>query len=62
MTPDALWSRQSAGARPIIFVAVGAALIPTVLIPALRTRMYRTFGIVGVGVIATAAVLAYTGW
>jgi hypothetical protein len=27
MTPDALWSRQSAGARPIIFVAVGAALI-----------------------------------
>jgi len=28
----------------------------------LRTRMYRTFGVVGVGVIATAAVLAYTGW
>jgi hypothetical protein len=24
--------------------------------------MYRTFGIVGVGVIVTAAVLAYTGW
>jgi hypothetical protein len=24
--------------------------------------MYRTFGIVGVGVIATAALLAITGW
>jgi hypothetical protein len=33
-----------------------------VLIPALRTRMHRTFGVVGVGVIATAAVLLYTGW
>ena len=41
-------------------LAIGVGL--TVLIPALRTRMYRTFGVVGVGVIATAAVLAYTGW
>ena len=41
-------------------LAVGIGL--AVLIPALRTRMYRTFGVVGVGVIATAAVLAYTGW
>jgi hypothetical protein len=44
----------------LIGLAVGIGL--AVLIPALRTRMYRTFGIVGVGVIATAAVLAYTGW
>jgi hypothetical protein len=41
-------------------LAVGIGLV--VLIPALCTRMYRTFGVVGVGVIATAAVLAYTGW
>jgi hypothetical protein len=44
----------------LIGLAVGIGL--AVLIPALRTRMYRTFGIVGVGVIATAAILAYTGW
>ncbi len=41
-------------------LAVGIGL--AVLIPSLRTRMYRTFGVVGVGVIVTAAVLAYTGW
>jgi putative Mn2+ efflux pump MntP len=41
-------------------LAIGIGL--AVLIPSLRTRMYRTFGVVGVGVIATAAVLAYTGW
>jgi hypothetical protein len=41
-------------------LAVGITL--AVLIPALRTRMYRTFGIVGIGVIATAALLAVTGW
>jgi putative Mn2+ efflux pump MntP len=44
----------------LIGLAVGIGL--AVLIPALRTRMYRTFGVVGVGVIATAALLAYTGW
>jgi hypothetical protein len=44
----------------LIGLAVGIGL--AVLIPGLRTRMYRTFGVVGVGVIATAAVLAYTGW
>jgi hypothetical protein len=44
----------------LIGLAVGIGL--AILIPALRTRMYRTFGIVGVGVIATAAILAYTGW
>jgi hypothetical protein len=44
----------------LVGLAVGIGL--AVLIPALRTRMYRTFGVVGVGVIATAAILAYTGW
>ena len=44
----------------LIGLAVGISL--AVLIPSLRTRMHRTFGVVGVGVIATAAVLAYTGW
>ncbi|MGB6580286.1 MAG: hypothetical protein WBF34_20460 [Streptosporangiaceae bacterium] len=44
----------------LIGLAIGIGL--AVLIPALRTRMHRTFGVVGVGVIATAAVLLYTGW
>jgi putative Mn2+ efflux pump MntP len=44
----------------LVGLAVGIGV--AVLIPALRTRMYRTFGVVGVGVIATAALLAYTGW
>jgi hypothetical protein len=44
----------------LVGLAVGIGL--AVLIPALRTRMYRTFGIVGVGVIATAGILLYTGW
>ena len=44
----------------LIGLAVGISL--AVLIPSLRTRMHRTFGVVGVGVIATAAVLAFTGW
>lgn len=41
-------------------LAVGIGL--AFLIPALRTRMHRTYGIVGLGVIATAAVLLCTGW
>ena len=44
----------------LVGLAVGIGL--AVLIPALRTRMHRTFGIVGVGVIATAGLLLYTGW
>jgi hypothetical protein len=44
----------------LIGLAVGIGL--AILIPALRTRMYRTFGFVGVGVIATAGILLYTGW
>jgi putative Mn2+ efflux pump MntP len=44
----------------LVGLAVGISL--GILIPALRARMYRTFGIVGVGVIATAVLLAYTGW
>ena len=44
----------------LVGLAVGIGL--AILIPALRTKMYRTFGIVGVGVIATAGILLYTGW
>ncbi len=62
---DSIWA--SAGLQALasaglglIGLAVGIGL--AVLIPALRARMYRTFGIVGVGVIATAALLAITGW
>jgi hypothetical protein len=44
----------------LIGLAVGIGL--ALLIPALRSQMHRTFGIVGVGVIATAGILLYTGW
>jgi hypothetical protein len=44
----------------LIGLAIGITL--AALIPSLRARMYRTFGIVGVGVIATAGILLYTGW
>ena len=44
----------------LVGLAVGIGL--AVMIPVLRTKMHRTFGIVGVGVIATAALLAITGW
>jgi putative Mn2+ efflux pump MntP len=50
----------ASGALGLIGLAVGITL--AVLIPALRTKMYRTFGIVGVGVLATAVVLGITGW
>jgi putative Mn2+ efflux pump MntP len=50
----------ASGALGLIGLAVGITL--AVLIPALRTRMYRTFGIVGVGVLATAVILGITGW
>jgi putative Mn2+ efflux pump MntP len=49
----------ASGALGLIGLAAGIGL--AVLIPALRTRMHRTFGIVGVGVIVTAAFLAVTG-
>jgi hypothetical protein len=62
---DSVWASAglqalASGALGLIGLATGIGL--AVLIPALRTRMYRTFGVVGVGVIVTAAVLAYTGW
>ena len=62
---DSVWASAglqalASGGLGLIGLATGIGL--AVLIPALRTRMYRTFGIVGVGVIVTAAVLAYTGW
>ena len=44
----------------LVGLAVGIGL--AALFPVLRTKMYRTFGIVGVGVIATAGILLYTGW
>jgi putative Mn2+ efflux pump MntP len=50
----------ASGALGLIGLAIGIGL--AVLIPALRTRMYRTFGIVGVGVLATAVILGITGW
>jgi hypothetical protein len=50
----------ASAALGLVGLAVGIGL--AVLIPALRTKMYRTFGIVGVGVIATAGILLYTGW
>ena len=53
---------QALASAGLGLVGLGVGIGLAVLIPALRTRMYRTFGVVGVGVIATAAVLAYTGW
>jgi hypothetical protein len=50
----------ASAALGLVGLAVGIGL--AVLIPALRTKMYRTFGIVGVGVLATAGILLYTGW
>lgn len=62
---DSVWASAglqalASGGLGLVGLAIGIGL--AVLIPALRTRMYRTFGIVGVGVIATAALLAVTGW
>jgi hypothetical protein len=50
----------ASAALGLIGLAIGIGL--AILVPVLRTKMYRTFGIVGVGVILTAAILAYTGW
>jgi putative Mn2+ efflux pump MntP len=50
----------ASGALGLIGLAAGTGL--AVVIPSLRTRMYRTFGVVGVGVIATAVLLGITGW
>jgi hypothetical protein len=62
---ESAWA--SAGLQALASAGLGLAGLAAgiglaVLIPALRTRMYRTFGIVGVGVIATAGILLYTGW
>ena len=50
----------ASGGLGLVGLVIGIYL--AVLIPALRARTYRTFGIVGCGVIVTAAVLVYTGW
>ena len=62
---ESVWA--SAGLQALASAALGlvglaAGIGLAVMIPALRSRIHRTFGIVGVGVIATAAVLLYTGW
>jgi hypothetical protein len=62
---ESVWA--SAGLQALASAGLGLAGLAVgiglaVLIPALRTRMYRTFGVVGVGVIATAGLLLYTGW
>jgi zinc transporter ZupT len=62
---ESVWA--SAGLQALASAGLGLAGLAVgiglaVLIPALRTRMYRTFGVVGVGVIATAGILLYTGW
>ena len=62
---ESVWA--SAGLQALASAGLGLAGLAVgiglaILIPALRTRMYRTFGIAGVGVIATAGILLYTGW
>jgi putative Mn2+ efflux pump MntP len=62
---ESVWA--SAGLQAVASGGLGlaglaAGIVLAVLIPALRTKMHRTFGIVGVGVIATAGILLYTGW
>jgi putative Mn2+ efflux pump MntP len=62
---DSVWASaglQALASAGLGLVGLAAGIGLAVLIPALRSRMYRTFGFVGVGVIATAAILAYTGW
>ena len=62
---ESVWASaglQALASAGLGLVGLAAGISLAVLIPALRTRMYRTFGIVGVGVIATAGVLLYTGW
>jgi hypothetical protein len=53
---------QALASAALGLVGLGVGIGLATLIPALRSRMHQTFGVVGVGVIATAAVLLYTGW
>jgi putative Mn2+ efflux pump MntP len=62
---ESVWASaglQALASAGLGLVGLAGGIGLAILIPALRTRMHRTFGIVGVGVIATAAVLAITGW
>jgi hypothetical protein len=62
---DSVWASaglQALASAGLGLIGLAAGIGLAVLIPSLRTRIHRTFGIVGVGVIATAAVLLYTGW
>ena len=53
---------QALASAGLGLVGLAAGIGLAVLIPGLRTRMYRSFGIAGAGVIATAGVLLITGW
>jgi putative Mn2+ efflux pump MntP len=62
---ESVWASaglQALASAGLGLIGLAAGIGLAILIPALRTKMYRTFGVVGVGVIATAALLAYTGW
>jgi hypothetical protein len=62
---ESVWASaglQALASAGLGLVGLAAGIGLAVLIPALRSKMHRTFGIVGVGVIATAALLAITGW
>jgi hypothetical protein len=62
---ESVWASaglQALASAGLGLVGLAGGIGLAILIPALRTRMHRTFGIVGVGVIATAALLAITGW
>ena len=62
---ESVWASaglQALASAGLGLVGLAAGIGLAVLIPALRTRLYRTFGIVGVGVLATAGILLYTGW
>jgi len=53
---------QALASAALGLVGLGVGIGLATLIPALRSRMHQTFGVVGVGVIATAALLLVTGW
>jgi putative Mn2+ efflux pump MntP len=62
---ESVWASAGLQARASAGLGLAGLVIGiagAILVPALRTRMHRTFGIVGVGVIATAFILLYTGW
>jgi len=62
---ESVWASaglQALASAALGLIGLGVGIALATFIPVLRTKMHRTFGIVGVGVIATAALLAITGW